>query len=39
MSDFKREPDDFQMLFDFVRYKKTKNVLHQVASDFLDAMK
>jgi hypothetical protein len=31
MDCMKRKPDDYDMLFGFLRYKKTKNIMEKIA--------
>jgi hypothetical protein len=37
MDDFKREPKDFDMLFEYLRYKQVKNIIQKVNMDFMKA--
>jgi len=39
MEEFKKEPSDYDMLFDFLRYKKTKNILQQRLEEHAKALR
>jgi hypothetical protein len=33
MDTMKRKPDDYDMLFGYLRYRKTKNIMEHIAAD------
>jgi hypothetical protein len=35
MSEFHMEPSDYAILFDFLRYKKTKNIIRGIAEEYI----
>jgi hypothetical protein len=39
MEEFKLEPPDYRTLFDFLRYKKTKNIIRSVSDEYAKAMR